>query len=59
MVQRSLLIRVADASQAEKLVVFLKGRDCTAHREAESQVIVDDCERDSPALATLVALVEE
>ncbi len=57
--QRSLLIHLADGSQAAKLVRFLEGRECAAHRQRECQVIIDDCDRDSPGLATLVALVEE
>jgi hypothetical protein len=57
--QRSLLIHLADGAQAASLVRFLRARDCAGRRQDGSQVVVDDCDRDSPGLATLVALVEE
>lgn len=57
--QRSLLVDLADGAQAARLVRFLEARGCVAHPQDDSRVVVDDCERDSPGLATLVALVEE
>ena len=57
--QRSLLIHLAGGTQAARLVRFLEARDCAAHEQHGSRVVVDDCDRDSPGLATLVALVEE
>jgi hypothetical protein len=57
--QRSLLINLADGAQAASLVRFLRARGCAARSEDGSQIVVEDCDRDSPGLATLVALVEE
>jgi ABC-type transporter Mla MlaB component len=57
--ERALLIELADRQQAERLVRFLEQRACAAHRERESCVVINDFERDSAGLATLIALVEE
>jgi hypothetical protein len=56
---RSLSIELDDATKADRLLRFLEAYECSARRDGEACVVVDDCESDSPGLATLIALVEE
>lgn len=56
---RAFFVELADGGQASGLVRFLERRHCAARREGESRVVVEDWVRDSPGLATLVALVDE
>jgi hypothetical protein len=56
---RRLVIHLDDGARPDRLVGFLESRGSRARREEGARVVVDDCDRDSPGLATLVALVDE
>jgi len=56
---RQLLIAVDTPPQRDSVIRFLSERGCDALPAGETRIAIEDCDKVTPGLSTIVALVEE